>query len=143
MANYRLSRWPYSRSIAKEVDTLQRRVLSGCLFVPFLAWETGETFLRRRNRLVGDACTRLGRCSQRWQYLCIGWMGHCLRTIPTSGASWCAALLKWRGSDYLTRVRSQHPHHRTGTRVSSGYVPMRLEDGHRVAEAEIASRRRT
>ena len=111
-------RWPFTKSRADLVDGLQRRMLSALLIVPAHDTDTSEEYVRRRNREVSKVQRSLGKWSQVWAKLQVGWHEHVSR--ERNSWSWAAQILTIRPPEELEERRIDFG--RVRTRVHAGWT---------------------
>ena len=142
--------WPFSTSMANEIDALQRYMI-GCLIrFPRQACEQPDAYCRRRAAFVKTLID--ASWSQHWAMNVMRWEDHLQRdaqrqmrhyqlseptaSIPTSW-SWTPTLRNWHCMDWLERHRVVALRHgsadltqtRTGLRSPRGGVAARWEPG--------------
>ena len=122
---YRASRWPFTLTVAKKLDRLQRRMLRLCVKVSSLPSDTPETYGRRAARVVSSIQVHIGSWGVLWAERIITWSAHHLRN--TDGACWASRILTIRSTHELNVRRSQQ-NARPLTRVSSEFVNRRWTD---------------
>ena len=135
--DFRLSRWPPQKTIANEVDGLQRKMVASAMRIPRYPGEDAADFVRRRGRAAALQCRQSGQWSQRWFKRATDWNKHLER--PHNSDSWPAKLLHYRAREWLIQRRipplpangrsSSCLAGRTGTRSSAGCVHARWHDG--------------
>ena len=137
---FRCCTWPFTMTIAKEIDSLQARLMAPLLAVtPDQDEDIGE-FVRRRNRRANTLCDDHGRWSHIWAQRVMSFDAHIGRN--TSGQLWPAHLRFVRDSHWLMERRALFLPRtcsqlqgwtvfagRTNTRRARGGVPTRWHDG--------------
>ena len=134
--DFRCSLWP-QRTIAKEVDNLQRKMVSCVLRPARFPGEDIADFVRRRGRLAANQCRLSGVWSKRWFRRACDWHDHLLR--PRNLNCWASKLLRYHDRNWLIQRRSDllpsdsrvgsSLAGRTNTRIGPGKVHVRWEDG--------------
>ena len=143
---------PFSNTLRKEVDVLQRVIVANVTRLPKRETEHITSYLRRRARNSRETCTQLGWWSKAWAERTISWDEHIQRDfhrqqlyyvdgcrsplLPTSW-SWTSQLRffhdgKWLKDRRQTVTRSAihgTTTTRTDTRAVRGRVHIRWEDG--------------
>ena len=142
---WKLSRWPYQRSIAVELDSLMchfARLILPC-FPKF--YESVDDFDRRRKREARDFCTRIGLWSTVWAKRVVAWQAHLHRAEHFNHP--CSRILQFHGLEWLEQQRSFFLNSRntlwagqTGTRVQRGRPQVRWESGCELAKLVLSSR---
>ena len=124
--SYRWVRWPYTKSLAKRIDILQRKMICIILGVRKLPHESPDAFRRRRGKMAAQTQRKAGLWSNVWGVRQEGWALHVKRN--TANASWVAKCslfmtvhdLQWRRACFSGR-----PH----VRQCSGYICTRWYEG--------------
>ena len=124
---YRCSRWPPQPTIAKEVDTLQTRMMASILRTARLPGELAPDYCKRRNKLAATECRQLGRWSVHWFRRALAWDEHLVR--GHSRQSWSVLLNKFHDHIWLEEQRLVSSMQGTGTRIGRGRPSMRWQDG--------------
>ena len=135
--SYRCPRWPPQKTIAVELNALQRRMVSSILRIPQNSGETAAEYVKRRGQNSGRHCTQMGKLSSRWFKRARNWNEHLLRA--RNRQSWPARLLHYKDAGWFVQRRlSFLPADckagsclagRTDTRAVRGCVHMRWHDG--------------
>ena len=141
---YRCCIWPFSKSIADEIDAFQARLLGPLLDVRKTTDETIEEFVRRRCRRANTLTDDYGRWSAVWARRVLTFDAHIER--DTSGILWGALLRPVRDAQWLMNRRSQYgpltlsafttwtaTAGRTNTRAAKGGVAIRWHKGVRTS----------
>ena len=142
----RCSRWPPQRTIAAELDGIQRKMVATAMRIPKYPGEELPNYVRRRGRAAARQCKLAGTWSQRWFKRVIDWHSHLER--PRNSNTWPAKTLHHRGREWLMRRRaSLLPDNcssrssmagRTDTRAFPGCVHMRWDDGVEFGRSQLA-----
>ena len=137
LLDYRCSRWPPQKTIAKEVDGLQRKMVATLQRVPKYPGEDLGDYVRRRGRLAGTSCRASGLWSKRWFTRAASWNAHLER--DRNRYTWSARLLHYMDRQWFAdRRASLLPVDgfsgsilagRTDTRTNPGCVHTRWHDG--------------
>jgi hypothetical protein len=151
--NWKLSRWPFQKTIAIELDKLQCRMFFRFLSCPRPDGEDIDHYFRRRARLARNVCQKSGMWSSLWCHRVIAWDKHVRRGERYQHI--CCALLKHHDSRWLLFQRANFvpefssewsdnrnslSRGRTGTRLNIGRPQMRWADGVTVAEEVLKGR---
>ena len=102
---FRWTRWAFTITRAKALDTMQRRMLHIILGLRILADESPEYFIRRRARITTQFQEKIGFWSVRWAMSISNWSDHLAR--DRNAASWPAMLSKLRTPDELAIRRAE------------------------------------
>ena len=141
---YRAARYPPGLTWLRSVAAVQSRMYALALRTPPLPSETREAYARRRGRAAGRVVDRLGRWDVKVRDRAREWLAHLLR--HSTGASWAAKVLPWRGMEWLRARRAQHGTMfgggRTQTRARPGPVPTRWHDAVEAGRRDTSPPRR-
>ena len=99
------ARWPFAQSRANQLNKLQRKMLAVCIPVVSYAEESAESYCWRRNKVISDVQSRMGKWSVRWARKQLSWCEHLCR--DRNDWSWGAKLLSVRTPDELAIRRAQ------------------------------------
>ena len=137
--SYKCSLWPPQVTIAKEIDGVQRKMLSLSSPVPWKPDETAEEHARRQTRQSSRLASQSGLWSKHWIDRALAWDEHVRRNHV--GWEWNNKLLNFHNATWLCELRSQYvPSQsqrvspwtilagRTGTRAMAGKVQPRWEE---------------
>ena len=116
-------RWPYGVDIARQLDTIQRRMYTISIRVPMIGDEDIELYNRRRAKAVASLQREHGSWSSLWIRLLRSWRDHLGR--PANRHSWAAVLQHFMTPAQLDLMRVHHGRRGTGTRAISGYIRKR------------------
>ena len=99
LIDYRSTRWPYSPTLARQQDALQRRCIATVAGTPRTAEETVDEWQRRRSREHGSVARSWGLWSARHSMRLQSWRDHvdrerCRDTMLWHCWSWHDA--EWR-----------------------------------------------
>lgn len=136
---YRWSRWPPQKLIAKELDGAQAKMALVAIKTPKLDTETLEGYCKRRARIARKTCRETGVWSKIWYDKALAWDAHVQRAPLSQNAQ----MLCWHDQKWLQPRRAQYATStwsiakpaftltagRTNTRISSGKVEMRWQEG--------------
>ena len=78
---WKISRWPFQKSIAQELDSTQCRMLAYVLPCVRSVDEDIDTFCRRRSRQARTVANRVGLWSIVWCQRVIAWSAHLKRGV--------------------------------------------------------------
>ena len=146
--DFRCSRWPPQPQIAKEVDSLQRKMVGSIVNVPRWSGELVGDFVRRRGRNAARLCREHGVWSDRWFKRAVLWDEHLQR--PQNSNTWSAKLRAHRDRLWFVQRRasllplgqswsSSVTGGRTRTRTLPGKVHTRWPDGIFFATSRVSS----
>lgn len=137
---FRCSRWPPQKHIKKQLDATQRKMTAILLRVIPFPCESSAEFARRRGRVASKFCNKYGLWGDRWFRRAIAWDDHVRR--PRNSECWSAALLRWRGEQFLQGRRVAQGSDtvfagRTATRSCQLRVQQRWESGINFAKSSL------
>ncbi len=148
---WKLSRWPFQKSIALELDALQSRMCSFLLPCEKLPTDDIDSYCRRRHRNANSLCNDVGLWSLVWCHRVVAWHDHIHRAVNYNHI--CRPLLNFQDSIWLQFKRSEwvsetlgHAQRnnslagRTGTRMNCGRPQTRWHDGLKLAKATSIER---
>ena len=137
LLDYRCSRWPPQKTIANEVDCLQRKMVATLQRAPKYPGEELPDYVRRRGRLAASSCRAAGSWSKRWFSRVVDWNAHPER--QRNRYTWSSRLLHYMDREwFINRRASLLPVDgctgsvlagRTDTRTNPGCVHARWHDG--------------
>ena len=102
---WKISRWPFQKSIAQELDSTQCRMLAYVLPCVRSVDEDIDTFCRRRARQARTVANRVGLWSIVWCQRVIAWSAHLKRAALYQHP--CTKLLRLNAATWLMTMRSQ------------------------------------
>ena len=105
LLDFRCSRWPFQKEIAKEIDRTQRKMMAVAVRTPRWPGEPDNEYARRRATIAGAACRSAGLWSQRWAHRVLAWAEHLQR--PRNGATWAAVTYAYRDQAWRARRRAE------------------------------------
>ena len=108
------SRWPFTLCRARQLDRIQRKMLSMCSVVRRDGDESDDEFYARRNRFARQLQESVGKWSHRWAKLVSSWYDHVERD---PNYSWPSQLLPVRSVTELELRRSLWGRPRTRRRA--------------------------
>ena len=120
--NFRLSRWPFSASKAKQLDRTQRKMVGVLVNVCIKADESRESFWRRRNALVSACIPRNDKWSVVWAKRVKTWSDHVDRN--SCGACWASNIAQFCTPVDLS-VRRTLNYNRPAVRAVAGFTSLR------------------
>ena len=148
---WKISRWPFQKSVAVALDKLQCNMTSRIIKCVRQQDETIDHYDRRRKREARNLCVEDGMWSQLWCRRVINWDRHIRRGSDYKHI--CLNLLVYRDSLWLQFQRSAFvaveslsgscntlEAGRTGTRCNIGRPQIRWQDGVNLAERVADSR---
>ena len=137
-AQWKLSRWPFQKTVAVQIDHMQAEMMRCIIRTPILDGETDEHFFRRRARIARDSAARAGNWSMKWASRVLAWDMH-INKSPVSEQQIhpCKYLIEYHDSTWLLFKRAAFTNESgrtlaaglTGTRRVSGRPQMRWQDG--------------
>ena len=99
---WKVSRWPFQKSVAIEMDNMQSHMVSIFIGIPRGDSEDWVSFVRRRRRLARNLCSRIGTWSEAWARRVISWHEHVMR------GSWVLSdLVQWKNLEWLEEQRAR------------------------------------
>ena len=147
---WKLSRWPFQKTVAIALDSLQCCMTKLLVPTSRLPGEDIDSYFRRRSRQARNLCSQVGFWSELWCQRVINWDQHVRRGVSYQHI--CANLLNFKDSQWLTHQRSMYvPSNgissrvsvsagRTGTRNNIGRPQPRWEAGVALARDVLGSR---
>ena len=120
--NFRFSRWPFSKSRAKSLDRVQRKMISICLGLRCLVNESGESFVQRRLARINEIIPFQKRWSYIWASRVVDWSNHVVRN--THGHCWSTQLIDVVSPEELAERRRDN-YNRPCTRIVPGFTSTR------------------
>jgi len=145
---WKISRWPFQKSVAQELDATQCQMLAYVLPCVPGDYEDLDAFCRRRARQARNVANKCGMWSITWCERVVAWNEHLMRASAYEHP--CTQLLRLHDSTWLMFKRalwvSQYDTRnsvlagRTGTRLNIGRPQVRWLDGVRVATSVCESR---
>ena len=148
---WNLPRWPYQKTIAVEMDSLQAKMIATIINFSKKPCLSLHEWWCQRHRLARQVAARLGLWSIAWAKRICDWRDH----VGRSGgyAPIMHGLLDLRGRDWLLARRAAWvPSEgsgdsrlslragRTGTRAQGGRPQPRWDEGSQLAEVVLKSR---
>ena len=115
---YRLTRYPFTITMAENLDRLQRKMISIAMGLRKGVDEEPAHFIRRRGREAAVFQRDMGKWSRLWANLVVGWSGHVERN--TSKRSWSSKILHIRDNAELAWRRADMG--RPFTRSKLGFI---------------------
>lgn len=153
---YRCGAWPFQKTIAKHIDSLQVRLVATMNYVARSPIETDARYHSRRCNIASTAVRKTGEWSTKWALATLTWEDHEKRN--TSGLLWSSLLSSTRNSTWLQERRALFVPKtsiraagwtvlagKTATRARPGGPAVRWEDGcaaarERIQELQLESR---
>jgi len=143
----RCTRWPPQRTIADELDGVQRKMMATAMRISRYPGEELPDYVRRRGRAAARQCKLTGTWSQRWFKRVIAWHSHLER--PRNAHTWPAKTLHHRDREWLIRRRASLLSDncksgscmagKTDTRAFPGCVHVRWDDGVEFGRSHICA----
>jgi hypothetical protein len=145
--SWKVSRWPWQKTVAIALDALQVNMMAKILCVPRGDGEDIDHYCRRRNRLARDVSLKTGMWSRLWARRMTDWHNHLSRAATR--LHFCSRLLQVNDAHWLLLQRSMYvsqdglPYNqsrvsasggRTGTRLNIGRPQTRWHEGVALAE---------
>jgi hypothetical protein len=140
IASFRWSRWPFAKSYAIKLDSLQRKFLTSVMQVKPNSGEPYDAFVQRRHIIGGHLASACGRWSHAWARSVISWDAHVQRAHDDG--AWSHVLRDWRSGQWLILRRLLHSalgESRTRSRTNRGRVQQRWSAGVQLAEEFVPS----
>ena len=148
---WKLSRWPFQKTIAIEIDALQCQMLAIIMQLPRSIHESIDQYCRRRRREARNLASECCFWSTLWARRVIKWDEHVQRGVRHKHV--VARFLNFQDANWLQRRRSEwvsadtpEVHGRnsltagqTGTRLNVGRPQVRWDVGVVVARESVAS----
>ena len=119
--SFRLTRWPFLKSRALQLDRIQRQMLAFMLRLHPLTGQDATDFKRWRARETGKPQREAGKWSVLWAASVINWNEHLHRARNSD--TWAAQLMCLRSPEELRRRRAEFG--RPNTRLRSGWIHAR------------------
>ena len=131
IAGFRWSRWPWQRTYANCLDSLQRHIIHCIRPLRPAPEEAVAAYVRRRCVICGRIVERWGKWSKLWAQDVHKWDRHILRAHDPK--NWSLPLRQWHGEEWLEQQRFDHSaaSHwgRTQTRALPGHPATRWHEG--------------
>ena len=135
LGQFRWTRWPYQKSVAKALDQTQSHMVSMLFPTVWLDGESSSDFFRRRSLNSGRLAATHGRWSSYWAAHVRRWHAHVMRGNDTT--SWCHHIYTYHNRVWLLERRLNQSRgnetSRTNTRNTRGNVSKRWHDGYEEA----------
>ena len=148
---WKVSRWPWQKTVALELDSIQCRMLLFILPCVRSYTEDIDTFCRRQARQARNVANKCGLWSIVWARRIIAWNAHVRRGVMYAHP--VPRLLDHHNSVWLMHQRSHFVSERsfrnsvfagrTGTRLNIGRPQVRWSDGLSVAASVCEGRAET
>ena len=100
---FRLARWSFQVTRAKQLDNVQRRMLCIIMDRRLADGQDLVSFTRRRSRAVTRLQAKMGKWSQVWGTSVMSWDEHLKR--PLNSKTWAAQLAAVRAPQELQQRR--------------------------------------
>lgn len=132
----RYARWPPQMQLAREINSVQRRMIASIMRTQRKPSDIAQTFSTRRFKEAALVMNNRGHWSRQWCQAALNFDDHILRNHI--GSPWTHPLRTFRDSQWLQSQRliqqaSSVLSGATGTRVARGHVFQRWENGTRFA----------
>ena len=121
---------PFSKTRAKELDSLQQSMVGKLLRLPAHTWETKDEYFARRARTAAHLIGKEQRWSRLWAKRTLDWIAH----IKRHDEHIVFPVYMYRNSDFLQSARAQALWGngtifggRTQTRAVRGHPTLRFE----------------
>ena len=132
---WKMSRWPFQKAIAQEVDNLQTQMIAMILPCVPMLHESPDHFFRRRRRNALNLANHVGLWSLLWAKRVVDWDSHIRRGLERS--HFCALIVVYHDAAWLQEQRSNFVNAnrnsifagRTSTRLNLGRPQTRWADG--------------
>ena len=144
---WKISRWPFQKSVAILLDKTQCKMLSHILPCPVGVGETVDHYCRRRARLARNVSIESGAWSKLWCNRVGRWDQHVRRGVVYH---FCHDLMLHHSSQWLLLQRAVFTTEnserctltagRTGTRLNIGRPQPRWDSGVQIAKAVLETR---
>ena len=135
IARARWARWPFCKTSAKALDSLQTRMVALLMDAKLMPLEPYDQFCARRLRQAGTLCNKYGRFSSFWALGVCKWHAHVKREHDPG--SWCNDMLLHRQISFIDQMRASFSYRgssRTNTRCRIGGISQRWEQGFKEAD---------
>ena len=139
MISFRCSIWPPQKQIAKELDAVQRKMISIACPIRRDYGEDSEQYARRKGRHASSLAKVAGLWSKHWFDRALSWDEHVQRN--RSGCKWNNSLRAFHDSNWLQECRASFLQStstmlnpwtlfagRTGTRAAASKVQPRWQE---------------
>ena len=100
---WKLSRWPFQKSIAIDLHAVQCRMTAFLLKCERLVGEDINTYCRRRLRLARNFCNDVGMWSTLWCRRIVKWNSHLERSLSYKHFAPCCCVIEMRSGFYISR----------------------------------------
>ena len=122
IVEFRLARWPFSMSKARQLDSAQRKMVGILLGLRKQLNHVGETFWQQKSAAISKHIGVENKWSNIWATGVVSWSEHIARN--SYDACWCAKLSEFLPPDELSQRRSQNSG-RHCVRASNGFASTR------------------
>ena len=150
---WKLSRWPFQKTVAIALDSVQCRMMAIIMKTTRMSHETIDVFCRRRNREARNVCEAAGMWSELWANRVVHWHQHVARGVRHN--HFCHPIMINKNQHWLQMQRVQWVYSngsssrntmlagRTGTRCNIGRPQVRWDSGVELAQEVLKSKRLT
>ena len=121
--SFRCTRWPWTKTRARRLDAVQRKMIYIVLGIQKYATESPSEFAIRKNRFVSREIGKEDKWSVLWAKRVVSWSEHVSRN--TAGACWSSAIAHFRDAADLASRRAQNSSGRPQVRISAGFTSKR------------------
>ena len=132
--SWKIARWPFQKSVARELDALQCKLYTYMLPCSPRDGETLDQFYRRRLRQSRAIATQVGLWSLHWCDRTVQWNSHLSRGAKYNHI--CTRLLTHKNQEWLLQQRALFVNSqnslvagRTGSRLNNGKPQPRWSEG--------------
>ena len=123
---FRMSRWPWTQTKAKHLDTIQKRMFQIALGLKPTPDESWSCSVRRRHTRVGEYLPSKKLWSAVWAQRVVNWQQHIDRN--TNNACWSARLSNFRSPEELADRRVASSQNRPQVRIAPGFTSKRWSE---------------
>ena len=132
--SFRVTRWPFLVTRARQLDTIQRKMLGILLDLHPGPDQSAVDFIRHRAREAGRLQRQCGSWSKLWAASVMSWNDHLQR--EHNNATWPAQLSRLRTPQEL-QVRRLQLGGRPQTRAQSGWIKIRWFESIQAAQQHL------
>ena len=122
---YRVTRYPFTASLATSLDCLQKKMIAIAMGIRKDDIEDASCFIRRRGRLAAVQQRKMGMWSRLYANLVVNWASHVER--DTSKRTWAKRIVHIRSNAELAWRRADMG--RPFTRLQPGFTCRRWWEG--------------
>ena len=140
IATWKWARWPFCKSVASKLDSVQTHFIQLLFPAKNLAGESADAYFLRIRMQSGRLASKIGRWSAFWAGACKAWASHLDR--GATDKYWACQIYTYLNFSDLELRRLAFSRgskrDRTNTRAAQGHVHKRWHDGLELARSVIS-----